>query len=153
MARQLSRAEIEVEVDFYGWALQEADDSLIPERYPSGREDNEGQVMTPREGRLDILSAGHTHTANLVAEVWDAEPPIDFDAMWDIREDGRIISRTGRLAVCVTTTKQLDRIALGRPETTWKVRIYCSGRDEVFRRAQVEVPEGIENYLMQFWPM
>ncbi len=152
MTIRVSRDEVHVHVDFYGWALQEADDSLIPARYPSGKDDSKSRLVTPRSGRLDIASAGHTHTAFLAAEVWESEPPRDEGEKWDACEDARIFSHTGRLAVCVTTTKQLDRITLGRPETTWHARVYCTGRDEVFRLAQLDVPEGIERYLVQFWP-
>lgn len=35
---------------------------------------------------------------------------------------------------------------------TWKARVYCAGREEVRRLAQEGVPEGIEEYLVQFWP-
>ncbi|MFH8371434.1 hypothetical protein [Streptomyces sp. NPDC018031] len=108
--------------------------------------------MTLREGRLDMVSAAHTHTAHLSAEVWDGEPPVEDGERWEAREEGEIFSPTGRLAVCVTTTKQLDRIALGRPGVRWKARLYCTGRDEARQQEKVEFPDGVERYLVQFWP-
>jgi hypothetical protein len=35
---------------------------------------------------------------------------------------------------------------------SWRVRVYCEGRTEVRRLAREGVPEGIEHYLVQFWP-
>lgn len=34
----------------------------------------------------------------------------------------------------------------------WRVRAHCRGRDEVRRLAREGVPEGVERYLVQFWP-
>ena len=45
-----------------------------------------------------------------------------------------------------------ELVDLGRAETSWRVRVDCAGREEVARLSVSEVPEGVEQYLAQFWP-
>lgn len=46
-----------------------------------------------------------------------------------------------------------DVIELGASDPDWHVRVYCSGRDEVARVIKEEgIAEGVERYLVQFWP-
>lgn len=73
MAELLSCKEVPVEVDFYGLYLQDWDDSQVPVLFPEGWE--AGPFLRARQGRLDITSGGHSHTAGLTTEEWDAEPP------------------------------------------------------------------------------
>ncbi|MEU8591602.1 hypothetical protein AB0C59_32090 [Streptomyces sp. NPDC048664] len=100
MAELIREQDLDVEVDFYGFALQDVDDTRVPLEYPEGREAG-GAFVTAREGSLDIESAGHTHTATLTAEVWDAEPPAADDrGHWEEHKDVVLHCPSGELAVC-----------------------------------------------------
>lgn len=72
MARRLARHDEAVMVDYYGFCLQDADDLAFPVQWPEGFESVE--FVSGRTGRIDVRSAGHTHTAGLVLEVWDEDP-------------------------------------------------------------------------------
>ncbi|MGW2233371.1 hypothetical protein [Streptomyces sp. NPDC001759] len=153
MAELIRQQELDVEVDFYGFALQDVDDTQVPVEYPEGRE-ADSAFLTAREGRLDIKSAGHTHTATLSAEVWDGEPPAAADrGSWEEQGEAQFRSPSGELAVWTVTGGPMDTyLSLSETGGSWRVRVYCEGRAEVRRLAWEGVPEGIEHYLVQFWP-
>lgn len=52
MPELLSREEVPVEVDFYGFALQDFDDTQVLVGFPEGWE--RGPFLTSRTGRLDL---------------------------------------------------------------------------------------------------
>ncbi|MGW8364534.1 hypothetical protein ACWGK1_28720 [Streptomyces wedmorensis] len=62
--------------------------------------------------------------------------------------------RTGNLQVWgVTCGPIAQEIELGAPDTEWNVRVSSTGRAEVAKAVEEEgVAEGIETYLVQFWP-
>jgi hypothetical protein len=153
VAELIRQQELDVEVDFYGFALQDVDDSQVPVEYPDDREAGSA-FLTAREGRLDIESAGHTHTATLSAEVWDGEPPAAQDrGDWEERAEAQFHSPSGELAVWAVTGGPMDTyLNLSNAGGSWRVRVYCEGRAKVRRLAAEGVPEGIEHYLVQFWP-
>ncbi|MGA4880701.1 hypothetical protein NCG97_00055 [Streptomyces lydicamycinicus] len=150
VANIVHRQELEVEVEFYSFALQEADDNLVPLPFPEGSES--GNFLSFRERRIDIESGGHTHTASLTAEVWDSEPRKDASGGWEAEGEGEIESLTGELTICQMMGNSGTYIQLGRPHTIWKARVQCSGREAVHQLAQVDVPVGVEQYLVQLWP-
>ncbi|MFF9870527.1 hypothetical protein ACF1G0_35055 [Streptomyces sp. NPDC013953] len=151
MGELIQRQDLKAEVDFYGFCLQEADDTHVPLEYPEGRA--QGAFLTAHEGRLDFESAGHTHTAALSIEVWDDQPPEQPQGVWDEHGRAQLHSPSGQLAVWGVAggpgATHVDLPAAGR---IWNVRAYCAGREEVRRLAQEGVPEGVERYLVQFWP-
>ncbi|MGI5479457.1 hypothetical protein [Streptomyces lavendofoliae] len=151
MGQLLQRQDLVAEIDFYGFCLQDVDDTCVPIEYPEGRV--QGAFLTAHEGRLDFESAGHTHTAALAVEIWDEQPPEQAEEVWDQQGGARLRSPSGQLAVWGVAggpgTTYVDLLASGR---TWNVRAYCAGREEVRRLAQEGVPEGVERYLVQFWP-
>ncbi|MCZ1005433.1 hypothetical protein O1L68_00120 [Streptomyces lydicus] len=152
MAELIRRQELDVEVDFYGFCLQEVDDTQVPLEYPEGRK--RGAFLSVHEGRLDVESAGHTHTASLTAEVWDAQPPgEDGRADWDEVGEAHIHCSSGELALWGVAGGPMETcLHLSEVGGTWQVRVFCVGREEVRRLAQEGVPEGVEQYLVQFWP-
>lgn len=154
MAALVRRQQVEVPVDFYGFALQESDDMEVPQPFPEGRvESSEGMFLTPFEMRLDIESAGHTHTAILVSEVWDGPPPpLAETGAWEAQGEAELFSVTGSLSIEVVAGRPPEEVELGLADTLWKVEVYCTGREEVARLAAVGVPEGVERYLARFWP-
>ncbi|MEW5539322.1 hypothetical protein AB1339_16905 [Streptomyces cyaneofuscatus] len=152
MAELVTQDTIDVLVDFYGFALQDEDDLAVPVPFPDDREmgDEALPLLTVFERRLDFGSAGHTHTAVLAWQVWTGEPPADDSEPWEERDEAEIYASTGVLSVEAAAGDA--RLDLGAADQLWKVRVSCAGRAEVARRAPVEVPEGVERYLAQFWP-
>ncbi|MFF8372695.1 hypothetical protein ACF05W_28195 [Streptomyces lydicus] len=150
MTKLLSRQKCEVEVEFYSFALQEADDSLVPAPFPENSEAN--TFLSVHERRVDIKSGGHTHTALLTVEVWSAAPDREVKGDWKAEAEGEIACPTGELAVCEMRGNPETYIDLGKPQTLWRIRVHCSGREAAYRLAQIDVPSGIERYLAQFWP-
>ncbi|MFF0202717.1 hypothetical protein [Streptomyces sp. NPDC005017] len=153
MAELVTRETVEVMVDFYGFALQDEDDMEVPVPFPEERDETRQRpFLTVFDGRLDFESAGHTHEATLVFEVWTGEPLPDGSERWEAQGEAAIHSTSGALTVETMSGVGGGRLELGAAKATWKVRAYCSGRAEVARRAPVEVPEGVERYLVQCWP-
>ncbi|MGR8007636.1 hypothetical protein [Streptomyces hypolithicus] len=152
MARLVGRQDVDIEVDFYGWCLQDVDDAVVPVPFPDGFE---GEVfLAAHEGRLDFASAGHTHTAALTAEVWDNEPvEARAGGGWDEVAESVISCRSGELAVWAVAGGPMPTyVHLSDHGARWRVRAHCRGREEVRRLAREGVPEGLERYLVQFWP-
>ncbi|MER8087827.1 hypothetical protein ACIO6T_37115 [Streptomyces sp. NPDC087532] len=153
MAELVAREEVRVSVEFHAFALQEEDDMEVPAPFPEERAEIPGaDFLTAYDMRLDFESAGHTHEAALTAEVWSSEPPVTGDEPWEAQGEAEIFSTTGNLSVETMSGVGEGRVELGRPDTLWKVRAFCSGRAEVARLAAVDVPVGVERYLVQFWP-
>jgi hypothetical protein len=151
-AKLLRHVGLEPEVDFYGLCLQDADLAQVPVPYP-GERATEG-FITAHQGRVDLESAGHTHTAVMRAEVWDGEPPPDTSRLWEEQGETQLHCMTGSLQVWgVSCGPILDEITLGEGDRDWNVRVRCAGREEVARVTRDEgIAEGIETYLVQFWP-
>ncbi|MFH9069719.1 hypothetical protein [Streptomyces alboflavus] len=150
MAELISREEVPVEVDYYGLALEDWDDSQVPVPFPEGWE--AGPFLQARTGRLDFTSAGHTHTATMTIEVWDQEPAAP-PGDWEESALAQITSTSGQLrASAVASGPMLDPIHLSDGAGSWTVRAVCRGRADVEVQARDEAVEGVEQYLLQFWP-
>lgn len=153
MAELVAREEVRVSVEFHAFALQEENDMEVPAPFPEERAEVPGaDFLTAYDKRLDFESAGHTHEAALTAEVWSSEPSATGDAHWEAQGEAEIFSTTGNLSVETMSGVGEGRVELERRDTLWKVRAFCSGRAEVARLAMVDVPVGVERYLVQFWP-
>ncbi|NGO78462.1 hypothetical protein G6045_22790 [Streptomyces sp. YC504] len=147
-----ARQRVEVEVDFFGFCLQDADDTAVPVPYPEAR--SSAGFVAVLEGRIDVESAGHTHTAYLDVEVWDAPaPPAEEREAWEERAEAELGCTSGELAVWAAAGPMSDHIHLADHARRWGVRLYCTGREAVRPLAEQGVPEGIERYLAQFWPL
>ncbi|MGD3112953.1 hypothetical protein [Streptomyces sp. YGL11-2] len=152
MAELVSQQDFPLMIEFSHFALQECDEECVPEPYPDGREPVEGAFLTERVGRIDVESAGHTHTTVLECEVWDGRPPVDERVVWEEQGEADIVSQSGRLAVWTVGGACAEDIHLVREDTKWRVRICCAGREEARRQAEQGVPCDVERYLLQFWP-
>lgn len=97
MPRLTSEQSVDVRVEFSSFCLQEADEDFVPEEYPDGQESDD-PFLTPHEGRIDVRSAGHTHVAGLIAQVWDGEPPPD-GGEWEVSGESELYSETGELSL------------------------------------------------------
>ncbi|MFF0203352.1 hypothetical protein [Streptomyces sp. NPDC005017] len=153
MAELVKRETVEVMVSFYGFALQEEDDTQVPVPFPGARDESRQRpFLSVFDKRLDFESAGHTHEATLVFELWTAEPPLDDTECWEAEGEAGIHSTSGALTVETMSGAGGGRVELGVADSSWSVRAYRWGRAEVARRAPVEVPEGVEHYLVRLWP-
>ncbi|MGV9567298.1 hypothetical protein [Streptomyces sp. NPDC003480] len=150
MAELVSRQEYPVEVDHGGFALQDWDDRQVPVQFPEGFQ--HGVFLAAHPGRLDFTSAGHTHTAALAVEVWDAEPPVP-SGTWEEIATARIFCSSGRLeARSMTAGPMLDEIQLSDGPGAWSVRVVCTGREALAELAEEGAVDGVECYVAQFWP-
>ncbi|GAA0414935.1 hypothetical protein [Streptomyces luteireticuli] len=154
MSEPVSKQLLSVPVGFYGFTLQDVDDSTVPVSYPDDidPELDPAGFLTFREGRIDVQSAGHTHEICFVVEVWDSEPGEDRSKKWEAQAAGEIRSPSGELAFWTVTGSPDETVSLGGATDLWSVRMYSAGRADVQRLAQLGVPKGVEQYLAQFWP-
>ncbi|WP_405606656.1 hypothetical protein [Streptomyces sp. NBC_00076] len=150
MPNLIRRQEVSAEVDFGVWALQDCDDTQVPVTFPGGFE--RGPFLSAREGGLDFTSAGHTHTASLTVEVWDADPAVPA-GLWEVTAEASVYCSSGKLrARSVAGGPMPGSIELSDGPGTWSVRVVSAGRRQVAELAAREVPEGVERYTAQFWP-
>ncbi|MEV0635221.1 hypothetical protein AB0I77_09700 [Streptomyces sp. NPDC050619] len=149
MAVLIRRQEYPVHVDYNGWALQDFDDTQVPVLFPEGFEGD--TFLAAHPGRLDFLSAGHTHTASLAVEVWDGEPEMPAGD-WDETATASVACSSGKLRVTGVAGGPMPyAIELSDRPGAWMVRVVCTGRTEAFRQAQHGVVRGVEQYVAQFW--
>ncbi|MFJ9825267.1 hypothetical protein ACIRSU_12985 [Streptomyces sp. NPDC101160] len=146
----LRQQVLDVEVALRGFGFQESDDNVVP--VPFGDNFEWGVFLQQHERRFDLFSAGHTHTAGVEVRVWASEPPAT-EEKWDEQGEVDFETTTGDVAVWTMTLGRSDHlIQLCRPGW-WRVRVGCTGRDEVARVTQTEgVAYGVEKYVIDFWP-
>ncbi|MGW8378941.1 hypothetical protein [Streptomyces sp. ODS28] len=151
VAQLQHQQDMDVFVEFSGFSLQESDEDFLDEEYPDGRRDGAG-MLTAHVCRVDVKSEGHTHTAPLTAEVWDAEPPADTSTEWEAQEEAELYSPSGELAVWSYGGAMEEYLYLGAEKMRWSIRVHCTGRSRVKALTDHGVPHGAERYLVQFWP-
>lgn len=149
MATMIKHQELSASVDYFGLCLEDADDARLPALFPDGYEP--GPFLTPRDGRLDITSAGHTHRAHLTVEVWDSPPPKP-DGEWEEEGCASLFCAAGELKVRGVTSPMPERIRLSEGPASWSVRLLCTGRAAVAEAATRDVVYDVERYTVQFWP-
>ncbi|GAA1530776.1 hypothetical protein GCM10009730_45070 [Streptomyces albidochromogenes] len=152
VARLVRRQQVDAYVGYFAFGLQDSDDAALPVPFPD--DFDRGVFLGIRPGRLDITRGGHTHTAAVDIEVWDAAAPPQDPADWDEQAEARIESTSGQLAVwSLHTGRTDDVITLAERGGTWRVRVSCSGRAEAAALSEGEgTGAGVERYLIQFWP-
>jgi hypothetical protein len=146
------RQRVDAYVGFHAFGLQDSDDADLPVPFPDDFDHNVFVAAHP--GRLDITSGGHTHTATVDVEVWDAAAPPQDPADWDDQAEADIESVSGQLAVWSMYLGRMDHIImLGDSAGSWGVRVYCTGRAEAAALSEGEgTGSDVERYLLQFWP-
>lgn len=150
MAGLIRSQEYPVNVDYHGWALEDADDRQVPVPFPEGFEG--GTFLAAHPGRLDFHSAGHTHTVSLRVEIWDGEPAVPAGE-WDETALAGIVCSSGTLrARGVAAGPMPGTIELSDGPGVWVVRVVCTGREAAFAQTQHRVVHGVERYVAQFWP-
>ncbi|MFF4590925.1 hypothetical protein [Streptomyces sp. NPDC001388] len=101
----------------------------MPVPFPDGF--TRGVFRNVFPGRLDIFSAGHTHTASVDIEVWEAQPHVREPGAWDEQAEADFESTSGEVALWSMSLGRTEAAALSEDEGTG---------------------QGVERYLMQFWP-
>jgi hypothetical protein len=152
VAQIVRRQRVSSYVAFHAFALQESDDADLPVPFPD--EFPRHAFIGTHPGRLDIRSGGHTHTALLDVEVWDAVPPPQDPADWDEQAEADFESTSGQVAVWSGSIGRMDDdITLADSGGLWRVRVHCVGRAEAAALSEGEgTGVGVERYLIQFWP-
>ncbi|MFE6127014.1 hypothetical protein ACFQ6Q_01875 [Streptomyces sp. NPDC056437] len=152
MAQVVRQQLVEAYVGYHAFGLQESDDADLPVAFPD--EFDFSVFLSAHPGRLDITSGGHTHTATVTVEVWDAAPPAMDPAGWDEQAEADLTSSSGQLAVWSMHTGRMDDvITLAESGGSWRVRVHCTGRAEAAALSEGDgTGVGVESYLIQFWP-
>ncbi|MFE5300364.1 hypothetical protein [Streptomyces sp. NPDC056632] len=150
MPEILQQQLLDVEVAFRGFGFQESDDTVVPVAF--GDDYEWGVFLAQHARRFDLFSGGHTHTAAVTVRVWDAEPqpePVQWDELGEVDFE----TTTGHVAVWTMTLGRSDHLIKLGAAGWWRVRVGCTGRDEVARVTQSEgVAYGVEKYVIDFWP-
>ncbi|MEV8037380.1 hypothetical protein ACFYW8_31000 [Streptomyces sp. NPDC002742] len=152
MAELVRQQNVNADVGFHAFGLQESDDADLPVPFP---DDHDRHVfLSAHPGRLDITSGGHTHTAAVSVEVWDGPPPEQNRAGWDETAEAEFTSTSGQVAVwSMYTGRTDDLITLADSGGSWHVRVHCAGRAEAAALSEGEgTGHGVERYLVRFWP-
>jgi hypothetical protein len=151
MAELVRRQHLNADVGYHAFALQESDDADLPVPFPDGFQ--RGVFLNAFPGRLDLYSAGHTHTASVTVEVWDGRPPAHDASGWDEQAEADFDSPSGEVAMWSMSLARTEEVfALGSPGR-WRVRVSCVGRAEAAALSGGEgTGDGVERYLAQFWP-
>ncbi|MBC2907005.1 hypothetical protein [Streptomyces cupreus] len=152
MAVLVRQQHIDADVEYHAFGFQESDDGDLPVPFPDDFE--QGVFLNTFPGRLDVYSAGHTHTASVDVEVWDRQPPVQDPADWDEQAEADFESASGEVAVwSMGLGRSDDVITLADEGGSWRVRVSCTGRAEAAALSEDEgTGEGVEKYLVQFWP-
>lgn len=153
MAELVQEQRLEVFVDSFAFAFLESWDADLPVEFPDAFDAEVFVNAFP--GRVDVSSAGHTHTAAVTVQVWgEGTPPVEDDAAWDVRGEVGFESDSGEVAVWTPSLGRTDAlIELGR-KGPWRVRAHCTGRAEIAAlRESCEPVVGVERYLVQFFPV
>ncbi|GGQ85091.1 hypothetical protein [Streptomyces flaveolus] len=148
--KPLSVQRVRVLADYYGLCLQDADDSWLPAVFP--QDFIAGDFGTPRPGRIDLTTAAHTQHVGVTVQAWEDEPPL-LEGSWDKTAKARIECRSGTLRLWSMGGPGLEDITLPSAPATWNTRIYCTGRQEAAAASRNGVPDGLEQYVVQFWPV
>ncbi|MGW0615227.1 hypothetical protein [Streptomyces sp. NPDC002788] len=150
MAELVRQQHVDADVSYHCFGFQESDDADLPVPFPDDFAD--GVFLNAFPGRLDFYSAGHTHTASVTVEVWDAEPPSQDPQQWDEQAEADFESTSGEVAVW-SMGRADDLITLSDSGGSWRVRANCTGRKETAALSEQEgTGKGVEKYLVQFWP-
>ncbi|MEV7196239.1 hypothetical protein AB0N81_31210 [Streptomyces sp. NPDC093510] len=128
--------------------LQDADEDLN-DNWP---EDTE-ELLSAAPGRVDIRSGGHTHHAAFTVEVWDGPPEADRTVAWEAVGEAELESPSGSLQLHTAGGPDENVIDLGVAGRRWRLRAHVVGRREVAELARQGVPDGVERFLLQFWPV
>ena len=106
---------------------------------------------------IAFLSGGQDHDALVRFEVWSGRPRPNAD-LWEANTEIEFQATSGKVRLWAPTIGPSEsEILLGHPGR-YRVRVYSRGRQAVaeaidaITSEDAELPRGIEQYLLQFWP-
>ncbi|MFF1378709.1 hypothetical protein [Streptomyces sp. NPDC058308] len=151
MAGLVQEQRLDVFVDSYAFAFVESWDAELPVEFPDAF--NSDVFVNAFPGRVDVCSAGNTHTAAVTVQVWGETPPAEDGSAWDAQGEAGFESLSGDVAVWTPALGRTDDLVeLGR-KGPWRVRVHSAGRAAVAALRESELPVvGVERYLVQFFP-
>ncbi|MEU7581010.1 hypothetical protein AB0B50_25790 [Streptomyces sp. NPDC041068] len=150
MADPVQEQLFDVFVDNYAFAFVESWDAELPVEFPDGFDADVFVNAFP--GRVDVSSAGDTHTVAMTVQVWDGAPPGEDDSAWDAHGEARFESESGDVAIWTPSLGRTDDLVELGGKGSWRVRVYCAGRAVVAAQRESEEPvAGVERYLVQFF--
>ncbi|MEV6757103.1 hypothetical protein [Streptomyces sp. NPDC051214] len=151
MAELVRVQRLYVLVDSFAFSFQEFWDADLPIEFPDAF--SADAFVNAFPGRVDFCSAGHTHTAAVTVQVWDADPPVEDGVAWEVRGEVGFESVSGDVAVWTPSLGRTDDLIELGGKGRWWVRAHCTGRAEVAElRESPEPVVGVERYLVQFFP-
>jgi Leucine rich repeat len=149
----------EINVDYSQFLLQDAHTHLECEQ--QGTVDNWIQIS---EHGIVFLSAAQYHYAWVRMEAWEDEPPA-VPGSWEMRSELTIIPHSGIVMLAELMggwSASLELLPGKEPGCPYRMRASCRGRETLaeFFTIQWEddeeedpIPHGLEQYLLQFWPL
>ncbi|WP_055564731.1 hypothetical protein [Streptomyces atriruber] len=151
MADLVREQRFDVFVDNYAFAFVESWDADLPVEFPDGFD--AGVFVNAFPGRIDVGSAGNTHTAAVTVQVWGGAPPVEDSAGWDAQGEAGFASVSGDVAVWTPSLGRTDDLVELGGKGAWRVRVHGAGRAAVAALRESEEPVvGVERYLVQFFP-
>jgi hypothetical protein len=140
----------EVLVAYSLFLLQEDDGDLALDEIERSDED----LATGAEGGVVLWSAANDHYPHARVELWSGEPPVSRDA-WEAQQDTTFaVSVTGRLELTAIFGPAADARSVKLPRLgPCQIRAYVRGREEAGRRGAAQFFHGVEQWLLQIWPL
>ncbi|WPO70232.1 hypothetical protein [Streptomyces sp. KN37] len=151
MAGLIQERRLDVFVDSYAFAFIESWDAELPVEFPDGFDT--GVFVNAFPGRVDVCSAGNTHTAAVTVQVWGETPPAEDGSAWEAQGEAGFESLSGDVAVWTPALGRTDDLIELGGKGSWRIRVSCTGRTKVAALRESEDPVvGVERYLVQFFP-
>jgi hypothetical protein len=113
---------------------------------------DQDRLCYANRGVMYVVSAAQWHTAVVVLEAWDGEPPVDPDAeLTEVTEMELIQGGAQLVAVMGPAVSPVLRVG---PPGRYAVRVDVRGRAELLRRLEdlSDRPYGAERFTARFWP-
>lgn len=119
--------------------------------------------LTTGTGWMVFLSGSSDHYPAVRIEVWSQEPPAEPEP-WERAEETTVETTVEDVRLRALTMQPSEELLEIGPPGHYHVRASCRGRSDVRRAVEdafvraheegrpVVLPEGVERYLIQFWP-
>ncbi|MFJ2774363.1 hypothetical protein [Streptomyces sp. NPDC087300] len=151
MAELVQEQRLKVFVDSFAFAFVESWDAELPVEFPDAFDSDVFVNVFP--SRVDVCSAGNTHTAAVTVQLWGETPPAQDAGVWDAQGEAGFESLSGDVAVWTPSLGRTDDLVELGGKGPWRVRVHCAGRAEVAALRESKEPiAGVERYLVQFFP-
>jgi hypothetical protein len=113
------------------------------------------RLAVARADELDFGSAAEDHVAGVRLEAWDCAPAA-VGGSWGGPVELTVSLGSGTVRLWAVTMGPSEKGFTVGGGGVYRVRVYCQGREQVWRIVEDpeldDFPEGVERYLVQFWP-